>query len=191
MVADISNPEALDACFKKTRVCISCVGPFRLYGEPVVASCIRNKTDYVDICGETEFIEKMYADYGTQAMENKVAVIPACGYDSVPADLGCLYTKLMFQKRNATATAIEMFVRFHTGSAGVGGNATTFVSAVLGFASASNLRQLRKRTHRKIAYLGKPLVLYRNPRWEPRQGLWTVPAAVADVPVVKLGQQMV
>jgi short subunit dehydrogenase-like uncharacterized protein len=29
----------------------------------VVEACVKNGVDYVDICGETEFIETMYAEY--------------------------------------------------------------------------------------------------------------------------------
>lgn len=191
MVADVKDAASLESCIGKARVCISCVGPFRLFGEPVVQACIKTATDYVDICGETEFIEKMYANYNQQAIAQEIAIIPACGYDCVPADLGTLYTKMQFEKSNATASAIEMFVKFNSGKAGIAGNATTFISAILGFASVSELRAIRKKSHRSVPYVGQPLKLSKGPRWEPRQAAWAIPASVADVPIVKLGQQMV
>ncbi|GFZ19288.1 hypothetical protein Acr_27g0010270 [Actinidia rufa] len=53
----------------------------RLHGQPVVAAC-----DYLDICGGTEFMERMEA-----AMESGSLVISACGFDSVPAELGLMF----------------------------------------------------------------------------------------------------
>ncbi|KAJ2996596.1 hypothetical protein HDV02_006358 [Globomyces sp. JEL0801] len=173
------------------KVCINCVGPFRLYGAPVVKACVEGRTNYVDICGETEVIEQMYADYNLTAIENNIALIPACGYDSLPADVGCLHNKLELQKGGCIPSTVEMFVNMYHGPSGVTVNATTFISAVLGFDSVKNLRALRKKTHRKVNTIGRTLHVYRNPRWDPRVSSYTVPAAVADVPVVKLGQQMI
>jgi short subunit dehydrogenase-like uncharacterized protein len=52
--ADVNDPVSLDRMCGQTQVLIDCVGPFRFYGEPVVKSCIKNQTDYVDITGEPE-----------------------------------------------------------------------------------------------------------------------------------------
>ncbi|KAJ3347138.1 hypothetical protein HDU91_006842 [Kappamyces sp. JEL0680] len=144
----------------------------------------------VDICGETEFIEEAYAQYNAQAIANRAAIVPACGYDSVPADIGTLFSKTTFEKEGSVATQTELFVSFGSGPSGVGVNATTFISAVLGFASVDNLRLLRKKTHRKINYSGPGLEVVQGPKWQPRVNAYTVPLAVADVPVVKLGQQI-
>ncbi|KAJ3313784.1 hypothetical protein HDV04_001588 [Boothiomyces sp. JEL0838] len=187
VVADLHELDFI----KGAKVLINCVGPFRLYGEPVVKACVEHGVNYIDICGETEVIEKLYADYNQLAIDKRISIVPACGYDSVPADLGQWYTKLQFQKQQAICSTIEMIVKFHAGKSGITGNATTFESAILGFASVDNLRQLRKKTHRSVPTIGRSLHVYRNPRWDKRVDCWTVPAAVADVPLVKLGQQMI
>ncbi|KAJ3303206.1 hypothetical protein HDV03_004115 [Kappamyces sp. JEL0829] len=170
VVVDVQETEALEKALGRARLCINCVGPFRLFGKPVISACAKLGVDYVDICGETEFIEEAYAQYNAQAIANRAAIVPACGYDSVPADIGTLFSKTTFEREGSVATQTELFVSFGSGPSGVGVNATTFISAVLGFASVDNLRLLRKKTHRKINY--------------------SVPLAVADVPVVKLGQQI-
>ena len=46
---------------------LNVVGPYRLYGEAVVRACAECGTDYLDICGEPEFMERMEARYGNMA----------------------------------------------------------------------------------------------------------------------------
>ncbi|KAI8903358.1 Saccharopine dehydrogenase-domain-containing protein [Gorgonomyces haynaldii] len=188
IVCDVFDPQ-LKEIVASGRVLISCVGPFRYYGEPVVDACIEGKTDYVDICGETEFIEKMYADHNQRALEQECCIVPACGYDSVPADIGALFLKNEFQKQQSVCTSAEMIVQFHNNK-GMQANATTFISAVESFANVSTLRALRKRSHKKIDFVGQSLVVYRSPKWHKSINAYLVPAPVADVPVVKLSQQI-
>ena len=81
----------------KTRVLINCVGPYQLYGgELVVSVCVEFGCDYVDVSGEVLFIEKIRAKFGEKARENGVFIIPACGVDCVPADLGVIFAKNSF-----------------------------------------------------------------------------------------------
>lgn len=106
---------SIHEALKPFKVLINCVGPFRFYGEEVVKACIKQQTNYVDICGETEFIEEMYAKYGDEAVAAKVSIVLGCGYDSVPADLGNLYAKMQFEKEGSLCTQSEMFVSFNSG----------------------------------------------------------------------------
>lgn len=55
VVADLHELDFI----KGAKVLINCVGPFRLYGEPVVKACVEHGVNYIDICGETEVIEKV------------------------------------------------------------------------------------------------------------------------------------
>ena len=41
----------MDAVVKRTRVVVSTVGPFALYGTALVEACAKNGVDYVDITG--------------------------------------------------------------------------------------------------------------------------------------------
>jgi short subunit dehydrogenase-like uncharacterized protein len=186
---DIHNQEELVKELTQYRVCINCVGPFRLYGKPIVEACVLGKTDYIDICGETEFIERMYHDYHHLAIQNQVSLIPACGYDCVPADFFTFWIKSWFAAKGATCTQIEFFVELLSGPSGLCGNATTFESAVLGFASVQNLRSLRKlRPRLQITH---PVQVASAPSYHATLKRYLVPLQVADVPIIKLGQEMV
>ncbi|CAI0386943.1 unnamed protein product [Linum tenue] len=63
------------------KLLLNCVGPFRLYGDPVVAACSQTGCDYLDICGEPEFMERMEVNYHDQAVEKGSLIVSACGFD--------------------------------------------------------------------------------------------------------------
>jgi len=45
-----------------------------------------------DITGEPEFVAGIQDRYHEAAVAAGVAVVPCCGFDSIPADLGALFT---------------------------------------------------------------------------------------------------
>ena len=92
LVAQVDDPASLRAMAEQTRLVVTTVGPFSDYGEPVVAACIEARTDYVDSTGEPHFVNMLWARYGERARERGVRVVPSCGFDSIPADLGALFT---------------------------------------------------------------------------------------------------
>ena len=69
---------------------LSTAGPFALYGTPVVDACVRFGTHYVDITGETPWMREIASRYHERAAADGTRIIPACGFDSVPSDLGAL-----------------------------------------------------------------------------------------------------
>lgn len=71
LIADVNNQSSLQQAIASTKVLINCVGPFRYSGEKVVKLCIENATNYVDINGETEFVERIHVGYHELAVKNK------------------------------------------------------------------------------------------------------------------------
>jgi len=90
--ASIDDAVSLANMAQSTRVLVTTVGPFIDYGEPVVRACIEQGTDYVDSTGEPFFVELLLARYSASAESQKVRVVPNCGFDSIPADLGAYFT---------------------------------------------------------------------------------------------------
>jgi short subunit dehydrogenase-like uncharacterized protein len=88
LVADSQDQRAIDAIVAQTRVLLTTAGPFALYGNALVDACVRFKTHYVDITGETPWIKTLIDRYHTQATADGTRIIPCCGFDSVPSDLG-------------------------------------------------------------------------------------------------------
>ena len=89
--ADSQDPASLRAMAKQARVVISTVGPYTRFGEPLVAACIDEGTDYVDLTGETHWWRSIVERYHERAAARDVLIIPSCGYDCIPADMGALF----------------------------------------------------------------------------------------------------
>jgi saccharopine dehydrogenase (NAD+, L-glutamate forming) len=92
IVASVDDPASLQRMAAATRVLITTVGPFIDYGEPVVAACIAAGTDYIDSTGEPHFVSLLLGRYAERARAAGVRVVPSCGFDAIPADLGALFT---------------------------------------------------------------------------------------------------
>jgi short subunit dehydrogenase-like uncharacterized protein len=90
--ADASDPASLADVAGRARVVITTVGPYLKYGEPLVAACAEAGTDYVDLTGEPEFVDRMYVAHHATAEKSGARIVHACGFDSVPHDLGAYFT---------------------------------------------------------------------------------------------------
>ena len=90
--ADVTDDRSIRALAESTSVVISTVGPYILYGEPLVAACAAAGTDYVDLTGEPEFVDLMWLRYHEQARRTGAKLVHSCGFESIPYDLGALYT---------------------------------------------------------------------------------------------------
>lgn len=191
LVSNVTQKEQLDNMTKQTKVLVNAVGPFRFMGEYVVRSCVENGCDYVDVTGEPEFVERMQRTYHDQAVANKVTIVHSCGFDSVPTDMGVLYTKNLYTQNGWVPTQIEMFLRVHTGPSGMRGGYATYESAVHGFGSAELLREIRKAsTLAKLPRVeGRKLAFHKGVTKDKEFG-YHVPFVFADPSVVRLSQQI-
>ena len=75
LVADAADEDSLDAMCAATRVVISTVGPYALYGEPLVKACVTLGTDYCDLTGEVQWIAKMLESYEEQAKKSGARIV--------------------------------------------------------------------------------------------------------------------
>ncbi|MER7516588.1 saccharopine dehydrogenase NADP-binding domain-containing protein [Streptomyces sp. NPDC126499] len=179
VVADSTDPESLRELAESARVVASTVGPYVWYGEGLVAACAEAGTDYLDLTGEAEFVDRMYVRHDARARETGARLVHACGFDSVPHDLGVYYT--VRQLPEGVPLRIDGFVR--AGAIFSGG---TFASALTAFGRgrhilrAANERRLhepRLVTRRARAPLG-------GPRFSRETGAWALPLPTLDPQVV-------
>jgi saccharopine dehydrogenase (NAD+, L-glutamate forming) len=89
--ADVTDDVSLKDVAHRARVVISTVGPYLRYGEPLVAACAEAGTDYVDLTGEPEFVDRMYVAHHATAEHTGARLVHACGFDSIPHDLGAYF----------------------------------------------------------------------------------------------------
>jgi len=97
--ADATDAASLAALVAQTKVVISTVGPYQLYGEPLLRACADAGTDYVDLCGEPGWMAQMIATHDAAARASGARIVFSCGFDSIPFDLGVLYLQSEAQRR--------------------------------------------------------------------------------------------
>ena len=90
VVADSGDVAAVEAMAASTRVLITTAGPYALYGDAVVDACVHQKTHYADITGETTWVRRVIDRHHARAQRDGTRIVPFCGFDSVPSDLGTL-----------------------------------------------------------------------------------------------------
>jgi short subunit dehydrogenase-like uncharacterized protein len=90
--ADIGDADSMRRLAESTKVLITTVGPYINYGEPVVAACAAAGTHYVDLTGEPEFVDLMWLRHHEEAQRTGARIVHSCGFDSIPHDLGALFT---------------------------------------------------------------------------------------------------
>ncbi|KAK1171874.1 saccharopine dehydrogenase-like oxidoreductase [Acipenser oxyrinchus oxyrinchus] len=187
IIADVGEPDSLASMSKQASIVLNCVGPYRFFGEPVVKACVENGAHCIDISGEPQFLEGMQLNYNSQAAKNGVYVIGSCGFDSIPADMGVLYTKDQFK---GTLTAIESFLSVNTGPEGGSIHDGTWQSAVYGFADQDKLRSLRKKLgHKPLPVVGAKLKRRGAVFYSDEVKQYAVPFMGSDPSVVKRTQR--
>ncbi|AFY88683.1 saccharopine dehydrogenase family protein [Chroococcidiopsis thermalis] len=103
LVADSQDETAIDNIVSQTRVLLNTAGPFALYGNKIVDACVRFKTHYVDITGETPWVKELCDRYHDRAAADGTRIIPCCGFDSVPSDLGTYLIVRYIQRELGTS----------------------------------------------------------------------------------------
>lgn len=88
LTADCEDADALGKMIMQGKAVISTVGPYQLYGKTLVRLCAETGTDYLDLCGEPNFMAEMIKAHHDTAQKNAARIIFSCGFDSIPFDLG-------------------------------------------------------------------------------------------------------
>ncbi len=88
VVADASDPASLDAMTSRAKSVITTVGPYQHYGDALVDSCVKNGTDYADLCGEPNWIHAQIEKHHEAAKKSGARIVCSAGFDSIPFDLG-------------------------------------------------------------------------------------------------------
>jgi short subunit dehydrogenase-like uncharacterized protein len=175
LIADIADEQSVRRVAESAKVVITTVGPYIHYGEPLVAACAAAGTDYVDLTGEPEFVDLMWLRHHETAQRTGARLVHSCGFDSIPYDLGALYT---VQKLPENAPiALEGFVR--AGGTFSGGTFTSAVGAMSRLRSGMKAQSDRRRReprpeHRRVHGVTKP------PHHDATAGGWVMPMPTID-----------
>tara|TARA_Y100000746_G_scaffold161098_1_gene138604 strand:- start:295 stop:1473 length:1179 start_codon:yes stop_codon:yes gene_type:complete len=98
VVADGGDLESLRSLASQTKVVLSTAGPFARYGSLLVQACVENGTHYTDITGENHWVKGLIDKHHEEAASKGTRIIPSCGYDSIPSDIGAYFTVSQFDK---------------------------------------------------------------------------------------------
>jgi short subunit dehydrogenase-like uncharacterized protein len=177
--AEVEDPASLRAVAESARVVISTVGPYILYGEPLVAACAATGTDYVDLTGEPEFVDLMWLRYHEQARKSGARLVHCCGFDSIPHDLGAFFT--VQQLPEDAPLRVNGFVKSAASFSG-----GTYQTAINAFArarhaarSAAERRRLEPRpSDRRIRGIAG------RPHLDAEAGGWVMPLPTIDPQIV-------
>lgn len=116
IVADAHDARGLAALARQTHVVLSTAGPFDLFGGPLVAACVAQGTHYVDITGETPWVRGLIERHHDQAAADGTRIIPCCGFDSVPSDIGAwMLMQAMQQRHGVPCVDIKAAFTMHGG----------------------------------------------------------------------------
>jgi short subunit dehydrogenase-like uncharacterized protein len=166
IVADAADTDAMRSLAASTRAVASTVGPYALYGSPLVAAVAAEGTDYCDLTGEPQWMRAMIDEHAERAASSGARIVHACGFDSIPSDLGVWFTQQRaIEQFGAPCSSIALRVKAMKGAAS-GGTV----------ASMLNLMEEARRDPALRKMLGNPYALAPDGmRTGPRQPNVTVP----------------
>jgi short subunit dehydrogenase-like uncharacterized protein len=130
IVADAADDSAVRKLCASTRVVVSTVGPYALYGEPLVRACAESGTDYCDLTGEVQWIRRMMQRHEAAARTSGARIVHCCGFDSIPSDLGVHFLQRQAKSRlGAPCTRVKMRVKAMRGGMS-GGTVASLMNVV-------------------------------------------------------------
>lgn len=142
IVADTTDEASIEQLVGATKVIISTVGPYALYGEPVIKSCVAQGTDYCDLTGEPQWIKKMVDRYEDLAKISGARIVNSCGFDSIPSDLGVYFLQEKAKQRfDEYCTTVKMRVKAMKGGAS-GGTVASMMNMIKEATKDKELRKL-------------------------------------------------
>jgi len=179
ITVDATDPVGLRSVTERCRTLITTVGPYIVHGDPVVAACADTGTDYLDLTGEPEFVDRTYLLHHARAVQTGARLVHACGFDSIPHDLGAQFT--VEQLPEDTALSVRGFMRMQgTFSGGTAASALEIMGRMRSGRVTNELRRAAE---------GEPegrtvRIAQGRPGRDTDTGWWVVPLPTIDPQIV-------
>lgn len=184
VTGDGGDPQAMEAIAQRARVILTTVGPYAKYGTPLVSACAQHGTDYVDLCGEVQWMRQVIDDCQDTAKASGSRIVMSCGFDSIPSDFGAwVLNREAIRVSGLPCTEMSLLVKAMKGGAS-GGT----------FASMLNAIDQAKADKRIARILADPYALnpagersgpdggeQRSARFDELAQTWTAPFVMASV----------
>jgi short subunit dehydrogenase-like uncharacterized protein len=182
VIADASDPASLDAMATSTKVVLTTVGPYQLYGNELVAACVKAGTAYADLCGEPGWMREMIDAHQDAAKASGARITFSCGFDSIPFDLGVHFLQAEATKRHGKpAPRVKGRVRKMAGGAS-GGTIASLTETVKAIARKPSLALLLKSSFALTpGFEGPSQPTGLIPEYDSATGTWTAPFVMATI----------
>lgn len=185
IVADAQDTDAMHTLCGQTRVVVSTVGPYALYGNALVAACANTGTDYCDLTGEVQWIHRMIGEHEAAAQRSGARIVHCCGFDSIPSDLGVHFLQReMLQRFGAPAQRVKL--RIHAMRGGFSGGTVASLMNVM--KEVSRDPGLRKVLGNPYALAAAPETQrprhqpdVQLPQYDAELGRWMAPFVMAAI----------
>jgi short subunit dehydrogenase-like uncharacterized protein len=182
IAADASDPASLKAMIDQTRLVLTTVGPYQLYGSDLVAACAANGTDYIDLCGEPLWMRQMIDAHEATAKASGARIVFSCGFDSIPFELGVFFCEAAAKKTfGAPVNRVKGRVRDMKGGPSGGTVASikaTFMAAARDLSLVSMLQNPFVLTP---GFEGPDQPRGNRPKLDEDIGSWTAPFGMATI----------
>ena len=177
--ADVTDEGSLRRVAESASVVATTVGPYIKYGDPLVAACAEAGSDYIDLTGEPEFVDRCYVRHHARAEETGARLVHACGFDSIPPDLGTRFT--VERLPEGVPLKVEGFVR--AGGSPSGGTTQSALTAMSRLPQYRAAAQERKKVEPRD---GDRRVrgIRGLPRHEAAMDAWVLPMPTIDPQIV-------
>ena len=182
IVADADDPASLEAMCRRTRVVLSTVGPYQLYGDALVAACVATGTDYADLCGEPAWMAQQIAKHHEAAKASGARICFSAGFDSIPFDLGVLMLqKHAVEKHGQPAPRVRGRMRAMQGTFSGGTAASLGATMKAAARDMSVIQVLRDPFALTPGFEGPDQPSGMLPRYEDDLGKWSAPFIMAPI----------
>lgn len=182
VVTDTGNPASLQALMEQTRLVLTTVGPYQLYGNELVAACASAGVDYVDLCGEPAWMRQMIDAHEAAARASGARIVFSCGFDSIPFDLGVFMLQREMQARfGQPAQRVRGRVRKMKGTFSGGTAASLKATMAAAAAQPGVLELLRNPFSLTPGFEGPRQPLGSKPMVDEVLGLWVAPFVMAAI----------
>ncbi|MDR3013893.1 MAG: saccharopine dehydrogenase NADP-binding domain-containing protein [Delftia acidovorans] len=182
VVTDTGNPASLQALMEQTRLVLTTVGPYQLYGNELVAACARAGVDYVDLCGEPAWMRQMIDAHEAAARASGARIVFSCGFDSIPFDLGVFMLQREMQARfGHPAQRVRGRVRKMKGTFSGGTAASLKATMAAAAARPEVLELLRNPFSLTPGFEGPRQPSGSKPMVDEALGLWVAPFVMAAI----------
>jgi short subunit dehydrogenase-like uncharacterized protein len=182
VVANADDPASLEAMCKRTKVVLTTVGPYQLYGNELVAACVAAGTDYTDLCGEPGWMREMIDTHDAAAKASGARIVFSAGFDSIPFDLGVQYLQEQaVALHGAPAPRVKGRMRKMAGGAS-GGTVASLTETLKAVAKKPSLALLLKSSFALTpGFEGPSQPSGLIPEYDSATGTWTAPFIMAPI----------